>query len=256
VETLISIVIGLAAGALSGMFGVGGSILTTPFMRLFLGVPGMIAVGTPLPVVIPTAISGTTVHYRNGMVRVKLGVACGAIGSFTAVVGARTTSLFSGQVMMIITAAFIFLVAIRFAYEEGRRDRGEVGDEGKRREEKITWYRIAFTGLAAGFVSGFLGVGGGAFLVPAFVIILGISMHEAVATSLLSISIMAIPGSIEHYLMGNVDISLMVPIAIAAIIGAQIGARFSAKTQERKLRAGFAIFLVVMAIWLGMWELF
>jgi hypothetical protein len=245
-EILISVAIGLAAGALSGMFGVGGSTIATPFMRLFLGVPGMIAVGTPLPIAIPTAISGTVAHYRRGMVRMKTGIACGLIGSTTAVLGAETTELLGGWAMMIITSVFIFLIAVRFAYGGGQK---------ARREEMVTWPRIAFTGLTAGFVSGFLGVGGGSILVPAFFIILGLNMHEAVATSLLAISIMAIPGSIAHYLLGNVDVELLIPITVAAVIGAQIGANFSTKTQEIWLRRGFVIFLMVIAVWLGVSEI-
>ena len=255
-ELIISIAIGLAAGVLSGMFGVGGSTITTPFMRLFLNALGKIPVGTPLPIVIPTAISGAIVHYKEGMVRLKEGLACGLIGSFPGVIGAWLTKFFSGPQMMIMTSIFIILVAARFAYEGRGSKENEYQEKIDKKNEKITWPRIILIGFIVGLASGFLGVGGGPVLIPAFVIILGINMHEAVATSLLSISIIAIPGSIAHYLLGNVDISLLIPIAIAAIIGAQIGARCSTKTQERRLRIGFTIFLLAIAIWLGVSEFF
>ena len=257
-DLALSISIGLIAGVLSGMFGIGGSIITTPFMRIVLGVEGHIAVGTPLPIVIPTAISGVIAYHKKGMIRTREGLVCGAAGSFTGVIGAWLTQFFSGSAMMIITAIFIMLMAGRFALESRNGSGADQKDKNKKdgsRRVKTIWPRVVLTGIMAGFVSGFLGIGGGAILVPALVIVCGFGMHEAVATSLLAISIMAIPGSIEHYLIGNIDVSLLIPIAISAIIGAQIGARFSARTQEKRLRAAFTIFLVAIALYLGISEL-
>lgn len=79
-------------------------------------------------------------------------------------------------------------------------------------------------------------------------------MHEAVATSLVSIILMAIPGSIEHVLLNNTNIYLFAVITVGAILGSQIGARLSIKAKERLLAYLFSVFLISMSLWLGISE--
>ena len=67
VEGPLTVAIGLVAGVLSGMFGIGGALVTTPAIRLLLGRPELIAVGTPLPVIIPTAVAGALAYARRGL---------------------------------------------------------------------------------------------------------------------------------------------------------------------------------------------
>jgi hypothetical protein len=138
------------------------------------------------------------------------------------------------------------LVALRFAFEKEKKV------ESAKKAQTIPL--LILIGLGAGFISGFLGIEGGVVLVPLFVILLGLEMHEAIGTSLVAISLYAIPGSIEHYLLGHLDISLLIPIAIGCILGAQLGARFAMLTKERKLKTGFVVFLVVVAIYLALYE--
>jgi hypothetical protein len=111
-------------------------------------------------------------------------------------------------------------------------------------------------GLVAGSISGFLGVGGGIVLVPALTLLLGFSMHDAIGTSLLAMAIYSVPGSAGHFLLGHVDVGLLVPIAMGSIAGAQIGARFTVKTGERKLRLLFSAFLFLVAIFMAVFEIF
>jgi hypothetical protein len=238
--------IGLAAGILAGMFGIGGAVLTTPAMRCLLGVPGLIALGTPLPIVIPTAISGGLVFYKKKKLKLRIALICGAFGSLSSLPGAWITDWLGGEVMTYLTSLFIFLIALRFAFEK----EGKV--ESAKKAQSISL--LILIGLGAGFLSGFLGIGGGVVLVPLFVILLGLEMHEAIGTSLVAISLYAIPGSIEHYLLGHIDIRLLIPIAIGCIIGAQLGARLAILTRERKLKTGFALFLVVVAFYLALYE--
>lgn len=265
VYIIIALLIGISSGILSGIFGVGGATITLPFMRLFLGVPGKIAIGTALPTVIPTAISGFIVHYKKGLVRTKIGLICGLSGSLSAFFGAWCTKFFEGNVLMIFTSVFIFITAVRFILENIKTakrkntnlldDKTKGGERGKiARKENVKFLRIFSIGFMTGFLSGFLGIGGGSVLVPAFVIFLGISMHEAVATSLLSIILMAIPGSIEHVLLNNTNIYLFAVITVGAILGSQIGARLSIKTKERLLAYLFSAFLISMSLWLGISE--
>jgi uncharacterized membrane protein YfcA len=116
-------------------------------------------------------------------------------------------------------------------------------------------FRATFVGLAAGALSGFLGVGGGVILVPAMVLLLNFRVHEAVGTSLMVMAIYAIPGSVAHYLLGHVDVALLIPIALGSVLGAQFGARLAVRTREKRLRLAFSVFLLMVAVSMAALEL-
>jgi uncharacterized protein len=118
-ELFTTVGIGLVSGLLSGAFGIGGGIITTPGIRLLLGAPALVAVGTPLPVIIPSAITGSWNYYRRGSLDVRTGLWCGIFGSAFAVLGALATQnvgrLFhadSGSIVLLATAALILYTAV------------------------------------------------------------------------------------------------------------------------------------------------
>lgn len=249
VAQLVYILLGLATGILSGTFGIGGGTLTTPAMRDVLRTPGHVALGTPLPIIVPTALSGALVFRRKRMLKYRIGAVCALAGSVTALLGAATTAYFTGREMMLITSAFIALLAAKFALA-GKEPKPRV-----RTAPTKLLFRATFVGLAAGALSGFLGVGGGVVLVPAMVLLLNFHVHEAVGTSLMVMAIYAIPGSVAHYLLGHVDIALLVPIALGSVLGAQLGARLAVRTREKRLRLSFSFFLFVVAACMAVFEL-
>ncbi|MDI6643121.1 MAG: sulfite exporter TauE/SafE family protein [Candidatus Hodarchaeaceae archaeon] len=246
---LFCVLLGLATGVLSGTFGLGGGALTTPAMRDVLRTPGHVALGTPLPIVIPTAASGALVFHRRGLLRYRVGLVCALAGSVTAVLAAGATAYFGGRELMLITSAYIAVVAVKFAF----------GGKGPKPKARVApqrlMYRAALVGLVAGALSGFLGMGGGIVLVPAMVLLLNFRMHEAVGTSLMVMSIYAIPGSVAHYLLGHVDVALLIPIALGSVLGAQLGARLAVRTRERRLKLSFSAFLFVVAAFMAATEL-
>ncbi len=242
---LMVLSIGIGSGVLSGAFGIGGATLTTVAIRDLLGYPGQIALGTPLPIVIPTAISGTIVYRMKKMIKIKVAIVSGAAGSIAAFLAALSTGYFSGEILMLITAAYIALVAIRFSSNSYHRN--------KKPNESLLM--AALIGVAAGAVSGFLGVGGGIVQIPLYTFIMGLSLHDAIGTSLMTMAIYSIPGSIGHFMLGHVDLGLLLPMALGTIIGAQVGARFAVKTKERNLRLAFTAFLFLIAFVLAAVEI-
>lgn len=110
------------------------------------------------------------------------------------------------------------------------------------------WVTCALIGLVAGTLGGLLGVGGGIIMVPAFLNFLGISERQAVGTSMAVIFFTAIAAASKHYQQGNVDLRIVVPVALLSMIGAwYIGAPLTSKLPGRTLRMIFAAFLVVTA---------
>ena len=105
-------------------------------------------------------------------------------------------------------------------------------------------------GLGAGLASGYVGVGGGFIMVPLMLSLIGISMKKASGTSLIAVMILAIPGVIEQGILGNINYTAGIMVAIGSIPGAVIGARLVRKVPERILRFIFGGFLIIAAIML------
>ena len=103
-------------------------------------------------------------------------------------------------------------------------------------------------GLIAGLASGYVGVGGGFIMVPLFISLLGIMMRQASGTSLVAVTILAIPGVVEQGLLGHIDYIAGIAMAVGSIPGAVIGASLMRKVPERKLRFVFGAFLLISAV--------
>jgi hypothetical protein len=242
---ILAIVIGLVAGFLSGQFGIGGGLVTTPAIRLLLGQPELIAVGTPLPVIIPTAVAGAVAYARRGLVDVRTGVITGLVGGGFAVVGARAAVLVGGSVVLLVTAGLICAMAVDMVFLAFRPERPE-HERVRHADRRRSWLWVGALGATTGLYSGFLGLGGGFIVVPALVRYFGFPAKRAVGTSLVAVSLLAIPGSITHYLLGNVDPALAAALAIGVVPGALLGARVTALSRDRTVQLGFAALLLAV----------
>ena len=116
---------------------------------------------------------------------------------------------------------------------------------------KLTRKQLAIgaaIGLGAGLASGYVGVGGGFIMVPLMLSLVGISMKQASGTSLIAVMLLAIPGTIEQGLLGNIDYMAGIAVAVGSIPGAVNGARLVRLVPERTLRFIFGGFLIVAAV--------
>ena len=114
-EFLATVAIGFASGVLSGMFGIGGGVITTPAIRLLLGAPALVAVGTPLVALIPSVVTGAISYARARVCDLRGGVTLGLAGALTAVVGAWLTRLVGGTFVLVATAVLILVMAADMA---------------------------------------------------------------------------------------------------------------------------------------------
>ena len=103
------------------------------------------------------------------------------------------------------------------------------------------------SGLGIGLVSGWIGIGGGAMLVPLFILFFKMNMYKAVGTSLAVIAPVSFVGAVSHHLKGNVELGPVLFLAVAAMVGMFIAGQTIAYIPENILRRGFAIFLIVIA---------
>lgn len=250
-RTFLTLILGVLTGVLSAMFGVGGAVLSTPGIRL-LGAPPLDAVGTTLPSILPSAVAGSVRFRREGLIRWRVVVVTGAVGALIAVGTSFLSHIVPGRghLLMVATAGLMALTAVRLGV-------GLVGDRAMRRppgpplEDPL---RTGAIGVAAGGLSGLLGVGGGIVMVPGFIVWLRLPVKEAVATSLACVGLLALPATVTHALLGDIDWRYAIPLSVAVIPGAWLGARLAIRATERGLRLTIAVVLGAIALVYGALE--
>lgn len=246
-DVAIGVAIGLGSGILSGLFGVGGGIVMTPGIHTLLGAAPIAAIVTPLPVIVPTALTGAMTYRRAGEVdgrAVAWLVAAGLPGS---ALGALLTEVVNARLLLVITAALLGWQAV--AVIRGRSPGGS-GHAG------ATSLRLLGIGAIAGLVSGLLGIGGGLVMVPALAGWLGMPLKRTLGTSLAAIVALVIPGAIVHAALGHVRWDIFATVTIGALPGAALGARIALGARERTLRFAVGSFLLLIAVVYGATELF
>jgi uncharacterized membrane protein YfcA len=119
---------------------------------------------------------------------------------------------------------------------------------GDRPHGRPTTLRLAGVGAIAGLLSGLLGIGGGVVMVPAFTQVAGFPLKRAIATSLACVGIFAVPGTITHALLGNIDWRFGLPLTVGIIPGARLGAALALRAGDRRLRLVVGAFLGATAL--------
>lgn len=257
---LKTIAVGFAAGYFSGQFGVGGGLITTPAIRLILDRSAAVAIGTPLVVIIPSVLTGAVGYYRHGSVDKRLVWPLAISGLFGVISGAALTAYVSAHLIMLITAMVIFLTGLKFLVPKSDRRKEEEEDRSVNTRQSGNLSRqilvkASLAGFAAGLFSGFLGLGGGVILIPLLVYVFGQEMKKALGTSLVCISVYALPGAVVHFFLRHVDLSLALVLITGAVPGAYIGSKIALKTADKTLRLLFGLFLVILSFYFGLLEL-
>jgi uncharacterized protein len=242
-EVLLTLLVGFVTGVLSGMFGIGGAVVSTPAIRA-LGATALQAIGSTLPSILPSSISGSLRYQREHLIRGRVFAWTSAFGVPASVVGSRLSDAVpgNGHLLMLLTAALVAYTAYRTAFPTTRsleRGADRLHDE---------WWRLAVIGVAAGGLSGLLGVGGGILMVPAFSAWVGMPLKETIGTSLACVGIFAIPGTLTHWYLGHIDWTFAIALAIGVIPGAQLGAHFTITASDRVLRYTVGAALGAIAI--------
>jgi uncharacterized membrane protein YfcA len=235
-----ALLLGVGAGVLSGLFGVGGGVVLVPGLVLLCGVAQHRAHATSLAAILPTAAATSASFAVGGAVSYRAGAAI-AVGALVgAYAGAALMHRLSEDRLRQIFAVLLLLVAVRLLVG------GDVADSAP--PASLDLLRLAglvVLGLAAGVLSALLGVGGGVIMVPALVLAFGFSQHLAEGTSLLVILPTALTGAWRHARRGYTDWRLGLLIGMGGIVGGIAGARVALALPSAGLARLFALFLLV-----------
>ena len=256
---------GMLTGVLSGMFGVGGAVISTPAIRA-LGAGPIAAVGSTLPSIFPASISGALRYRKEELLNVRVMLWTALSGVAASVGGALLVDQVPGKghALQILTAGLVAFSAYKLSRPprrvespdelaiEGATDAGPgaeiVAAPGAELPVRDEAWRLVLTGLAAGGLSGLLGVGGGILMVPAFTGWVRLPLKEALGTSLACVGVLAIPGTITHALLGHIDWLFALPLAVGVVPGARLGSFLAIRSSDRMLRKLVGIVLGTIAV--------
>jgi uncharacterized membrane protein YfcA len=231
---VLSVAIGLALGLLGG----GGSILAVPVLVHVVGLAAKPAIATSLLVVAAASFAAMVVHARAGRVRYRIGATFGAASMAGAFVGGRLSGLLPDAMLL---AAFTAVMIVTGAMMLRRRSAIVRGPRC------VSARCTALLGAAVGVLTGVVGAGGGFVVVPALAVIGGLSMSEAIATSLLVIGANSLAGFVGQLGHVSIDAKVALAVSVAAVAGSYTGALMSRRIRAESLRRGFAVFVLGMA---------
>lgn len=253
---LASVLIGISLGLIGG----GGSILTVPILVYLFGIGAEHATSYSLFIVGITAMTGAYRHYKLGNLEIKSGLAFGLpsvlslllvrkllLPALPDVIGQiGSTTITKNLLIMLVFALLMLAASIAMIKPSAQPTKTQKPQRNK----------LALIGLLIGFITGFLGAGGGFLIIPALLFFAGIPMKQAIGTSLLIISINSAIGFAGDALGGApIDYSLLLTISAIAIVGMLIGTQLSKKINGAQLKPAFGWFVLLMGVYILVKEL-
>ncbi|TXC76253.1 sulfite exporter TauE/SafE family protein [Luteibaculum oceani] len=256
-----AIIIGVSLGLIGG----GGSILTVPVLVYFMGEDPVLATAYSLFIVGLSALVGAVKNYRLGNVDVKTALIF-APPSFIAVYLTRLWIIpaipatmdwgfgsFTKSTLLMVFFALVMLIAAVAMLKPKKESQLDLNQSKK----MLPYHLIVLEGILVGVVTGLVGAGGGFLIIPALVLLAKIPMKKAVGTSLLIIAAKSLIGFIGDVQSGaNINWMLLASFTLLAIIGIFLGTYISKFVSGKKLKHGFAYFVLAMAVVIVSVELF
>lgn len=250
--TLSAILAGLATGIVLGIFGSGGSIVTTPALLYLLNVEPKSAIAMSLGIVAITATLTALQHWHRGNVNLKVTAVFGLFGIAGTYAGARVGVITPVVIQLTVFALVMYAAAWKMLRPS--RPRRSVGAAAVIPAQVCSSSRclthVAVHGVFVGALTGLVGVGGGFLIVPALVLLSGLSMKQAIGTSLAIVAIKSYAGFAGYVGDVPVDFQLMAVFTAVAIAGSMIGTHFAHRISGDVLKRGFAIFLLQVATYI------
>tara|TARA_A100001011_G_C14303519_1_gene841973 strand:- start:1745 stop:2824 length:1080 start_codon:yes stop_codon:yes gene_type:complete len=260
-------------GVLSGLFGVGGGFLMTPFL-IFLGIPPAYAVANEANNILATSVSGSTTHYLKNTLDYKMGLMIVIGGTIGTAIGIYTFSYFKGigKIDTVISLAYMYILAIigslMLVESLGEIDKAKRNILVKKKLHVHYWihglpfrmrfpksklYESIFTpiiiGFFVGFIAAIMGIGGAFILVPAMIYIIKMPTKLVPGTSLfVTIFVSVIVTFLHSFNYGSIDLLLVFLLVVGSIIGVQVGQKLGEKIDSSGLRALMAVLILAVGI--------
>ena len=193
-DVLLAVPLGLLAGALAGLLGIGGGLIFAPLL-LWMGLSPHQALATSTFAIVPTAIGGSYTHWRARSLQLKPGLAIGLSAFATALVFSRLGRLAAGWQLLSLQALLYLLLALTI--------RGDRSDQQPAADQPLPLKGLTAVGSVAGLAGGMLGLGGGLLMVPLMVSGLSVPIRQAIRLSTLAVACSASAASLQFLYEGR-----------------------------------------------------
>ncbi|MCH9695424.1 MAG: sulfite exporter TauE/SafE family protein [Gammaproteobacteria bacterium] len=244
--SLLAIPGAIAIGISLGLLGSGGSILTVPVLVYLVGQDEKIAIAGSLFIVGSIALAGSLQFIRTGLIQWRSVLVFGLPGMLGTYFGALLAAFVPGITQLALFAVVMLLASWLMLRPPNLEKASSV--------PRAVW-KIAADGLVVGIITGLVGVGGGFLIVPALVLLGGLTMHQAVATSLVIIALKSFSGFIKYLDVLEqqslaLDWQTLGVVTSLGIAGSFAGSRIAKRLPQDKLKLGFGYFLIVMGLYI------
>ncbi len=259
-----SLMVGGTTGFFSGLLGVGGGFIMIPLITV-MGVPIHTAVGTCLAFVACSSLAGIIQHVRQGSIDPLVALTMALPAAVAATVAARFSSLLSPSMLHLLFSLLLVGIMVMYHFSPALRPlktlpaasamasrwyvlprQRIVGDMPYQYDCDIA--KALLSGIVTGTLSGFFGIGGGVVLVPLMAVVLHIPLRVTAGTSLAVFIPPSMIGALAHWHLGNVDVSLWLPLVAAGIVGSQVGARCVVRMPLATLKRLFLLLVAAGAL--------
>jgi uncharacterized membrane protein YfcA len=244
-------VLGLASGMLVGfslgLVGGGGSILAVPLMIYVVGVPDAhVAIGTSAAAVAANAAMNLSNHARGGTVRWSCALVFAAAGIAGAFAGSVAGKMLDGQKLLALFALLMLVIAVLML-----KTRARVGLP----DARISWTNtpgVVALGLWTGTLAGFFGIGGGFLIVPALMLATGMSIMNAISSSLVAVTAFGLTTAASYAWSGLISWELAGLFIAGGIAGGLIGTRSAQLLAGRRgaLNIVFSVVIIAVALYM------
>jgi len=242
--------LGLCAGGLGALLGIGGGMIIIPILTLFLGVPIHQAIGASLCCIIATSSGAAASYLEHHLTDVRLGMTLELATTIGAVTGSWVAAVMSREALAILFGTVLTYAAVAMLRNSRGTDPVASDEIGPYQVRHLPFGLLASGG--AGIISGLLGVGGGPIKVPVMYLMLGVPFKVATATSNFMIGVTAAASAFIYYSRGDVPWAITAPLAIGVFIGAFLGTYAMRRTPSRWLVFLFSFimfYLAGMMVW-------
>ena len=239
--------LGAVIGLLLGLLGGGGSILAVPALIYGAGIPLAAAVPTSLLVVGISSATAVVPRLRTGQVQWRIAGVFAVTGAGAAFAGATVNRLLNPRLVLLGFAGLMIVAGLRML-----REHTTIGGDCALPGGGVNWRgclpKAIAAGITVGLLTGLFGVGGGFLIIPALVLLLGLPMSVAVATSLVIIVTNSLAGFAAHIGDAHIDYPIAAAFTLAAVAGSLPAARLASRLPAERLRHWFAYLVFAVAV--------
>lgn len=254
--SLYVFLLGIVAGAIGSLLGLGGGMILVPALLLFTKLPHNVVVSASLMTVVTSSIASSEIKLKDNLIPLKLATRVEAFGIVGGIIGAFTSKYFEKNVIMTLLGGVMLLVSGKVLLGEvTTRIRSQNGThktakqiESVQPRSSQSFLILGIISCFAGSLSGLLGIGGGIILVPSLSKFAGLNLKSAVATSAYVMGIAASGGAFVHYMQGHMDFNLTTLSVLGVFPGAIFGSWILRRISADLLRVIFAIVLLVIGV--------